>query len=64
MNSQSIQFSKSEFLFNHPWETVVKGFLQKYPHKDLSFVKSNNIIDMQLINDNCLNINRLVYSKF
>ena len=44
MNSQSIQFSKSEFLFNHPWETVVKGFLQKYPHKDLSFVKSNNII--------------------
>ncbi len=41
----------------------MKGFWQKYPSPEFDFVKFNNVIDMQLISDNCLTVRRLMYTR-
>lgn len=51
------------YIFNYSWTTVVKGFLQKYPHKDLDFVKWNRVIDMVVNPDDTISIKRLVFSQ-
>ena len=51
-------------MFKYPWETVIKGFYLKYPTPEMNFVKFNHVIDIEIINEKCLKIKRLMYSHF
>ena len=53
----------NQFVFNFNWETVVKGFLNKYPHKDLDFVVYNRVIDIKRLDDDSLLVKKLMFSK-
>eukprot|EP01017_Pseudomicrothorax_dubius_P031919 TRINITY_DN4124_c0_g5_i2.p1 TRINITY_DN4124_c0_g5~~TRINITY_DN4124_c0_g5_i2.p1 ORF type:complete len:161 (-),score=28.55 TRINITY_DN4124_c0_g5_i2:289-771(-) len=60
-SSEAIDFK--EHIFNHPWEIVMKSLWNKYPNKDLDFVKFSRVIDLQLLDDNSLFIRKLVFCK-
>ena len=63
MSEAGIQEKKNEHIFDYPWETVIKAFWNKYPDKDLDFVKFSKVIDMKMINENCIHFKRIMYSK-
>eukprot|EP01017_Pseudomicrothorax_dubius_P012346 TRINITY_DN1502_c0_g2_i2.p1 TRINITY_DN1502_c0_g2~~TRINITY_DN1502_c0_g2_i2.p1 ORF type:complete len:163 (+),score=19.58 TRINITY_DN1502_c0_g2_i2:148-636(+) len=52
-----------QYIFNYPWETVVKSLWEKYPHKELDFVKFSRVIDLQVLDDKSLVIRKLMYCK-
>ena len=49
------------FLFS--WPTVIKSFWTKYPNPHMSYVKFNNVIDMEIIDSEKIKIKRLMFSK-
>ncbi|KAL4473788.1 hypothetical protein ABPG74_022652 [Tetrahymena malaccensis] len=55
--------SKEQYVFDYPFETVLKGFWHKYPHPDLSFVKDNFVLSYDIIDEQTLHVKRLMYSK-
>jgi len=52
-----------EYVFNYPWEVVMKGLWLKYPHKELDFVKFARVIDMKVLDDDNMIIKRMLYCK-
>ena len=52
-----------EHIFSYPWETVVKAFLNKYPSQHLDFVKFNRVVEMKILDDNCVLLKRVMFSK-
>lgn len=50
-------------LFQYPWSLVVKGFWQKYPSKQLNFVKFNHVIDFEIPSADIIKFTRLMYCK-
>jgi len=55
--------STEQYVFNYPFETVLKGFWHKYPHPDLSFVKDNFVLSYDIVDEQTLHVKRLMYSK-
>lgn len=53
----------SEYVFNHPWETVAQAALRKYPNPMNTAVIGTDIIDRQVVNG-VLHTHRLVSSKW
>jgi len=51
------------YIFNYNWETVIKGFWNKYPHKDLDFVVYNRVIDMKRLDDDSIIVKKLMFCK-
>lgn len=59
-----LQASKTDqYVFNFDWETVIKAFWNKYPHKDLDFVIYNRVIDMKRLDDNSIMVKKLMFCK-
>ncbi|KRX03893.1 hypothetical protein PPERSA_04771 [Pseudocohnilembus persalinus] len=56
--------TQNQYVFQYPWETVIKGFWSKYPSQEMNFVKFNNVIDMQLLPNQDISFKRLMYTKF
>jgi len=52
-----------QYIFNYNWETVIKGFWNKYPHKDLDFVVYSRVIDMKLLDDDSILVKKLMFCK-
>lgn len=52
-----------QYVFNFDWETVIKAFWNKYPHKDLDFVVYNRVIDMKRLDDNSIMVKKLMFCK-
>lgn len=54
----------NEYIFSFAWEKVVKGFWTKYPNKSFSNVIFNKVIDMKIIDDHTLFIQRMMFSEY
>jgi len=52
-----------EYLFNFNWETVIKGYWNKYPHKDLDFVVYSRVIDMKRLDDDSVLVKKLMHVR-
>jgi len=52
-----------QYIFNYNWETVIKGFWNKYPHKDLDFVVYSRVIDMKRLDDDSIVVKKLMFCK-
>eukprot|EP01015_Nassula_variabilis_P003776 TRINITY_DN1256_c0_g1_i7.p1 TRINITY_DN1256_c0_g1~~TRINITY_DN1256_c0_g1_i7.p1 ORF type:complete len:173 (-),score=32.03 TRINITY_DN1256_c0_g1_i7:92-610(-) len=63
MSTEAEICKKNEHVFDYPWEVVMKALWNKYPNKELDFVKFNKVIDMQMVNQNCLKFKKLMFAK-
>jgi hypothetical protein len=54
------QEAGKNYTFNFDWQTVVKGFWSKYPCPEISFIKWNKVVDLEILSDNTLRIKRIV----
>lgn len=50
----------AKHIFNFNWETVIKGFWNKYPCPELDFVKWNKVVDIVPCSDDTILVKRLV----
>lgn len=41
----------------------MKALWNKYPNKELDFVKFSKVIDMKMVNEHCIQFKKLMYSK-
>jgi len=63
MEAQPAQPKTDSYIFNFNWETVIKGFWNKYPHKDLDFVVYSRVIDMKRLEDDSILVKKVMYVK-
>lgn len=55
--------NSNQYVFNFDWETVIKAYWNKYPHKDLDFVVYNRVIDIKRLDDDSLVVKKLMFCK-
>lgn len=51
---------KNKYTFNYDWRTVIKGFWTKYPCPEISFVKWNKVVDLNINPDQTISVKRIV----
>ncbi|XP_008319307.1 PRELI domain containing protein 3B [Cynoglossus semilaevis] len=54
----------SEHTFNHPWETVTKAAMQKYPNPMNPSVKGVDVLDRSVDKHGCLHSKRLLSTEW
>ncbi|XP_061913631.1 PRELI domain containing protein 3B-like [Entelurus aequoreus] len=54
----------SEHIFNHPWETVTKAAMQKYPNPMNPNVFGVDVLDRSVDKDGCLHSQRLLSAEW
>jgi hypothetical protein len=54
------QREENKHVFQFNWETVIKGFWNKYPCPELDFVKWNKVVDIIANPDESIVVKRLV----
>ena len=50
---------KSEYSFPYEWKTVVRAFWDKYPNEMMDFIKYNQVVDIDILEDGKLQIQRI-----
>ena len=51
------------YTFSYDWKTVMKGFWNKYPSKQLDFVKWNKVIGFDINEDGSIKFKRVIFIK-
>ena len=50
---------RDNYVFNYPWDLVMKGLWIKYPNSKMDFVKSHQVVGMEILPNGSLKVQKL-----